>query len=318
MVEHSESAGCPFGERLLRAVLDRRTPAIVGLDPRANELPGVLRHELQNGSHLNTARLYQKFCCEVLDVVGPLVPAVKPQAAFFEELGPPGMAALQEVIRYARHLGLLVILDAKRGDIGSTAKAYARAYLVPDAPFAADALTVNPYLGPQTWQPFIEEGCAAGNGIFVLVKTSNPDSGVFQDACLRQGKAVYQLVAEAVQQSAERTRGPFRYGSVGAVVGATYPQQLAELRQAMPAAWILIPGYGAQGGTAQDVAAGFQEDGTGALVNAARHVLFAYQRSPYREKYGEMDWQRAVENAVRDMIEDLAAGTPARRLRSTP
>ncbi len=309
------AATVPFGERLLQAVARRRSPVVVGLDPRSDRLPARLGGLLSGSWPESTAEAIRIFCCEVLDVVAPLVPAVKPQMAFFEELGPAGYGVLQQIVDYARKLGLLVILDGKRGDIGSTAEAYARAYLGPKALIPADALTVNPYLGPTTWEPFLEEGKSRGGGIFVLVKTSNPDSGTFQDLSINGLKKLYSVVAEAVHRSAERTREGYRYGCVGAVVGATYPEQLAELRKVMPSAWILIPGYGTQGGRAADVAAGFAEDGTGALVTASRSVLFAYEQLPYRERYAEHHWQRAIEQAVLDMTHDLAAHTPAGKLR---
>ncbi len=173
--------------------------------------------------------------------MAPLVPAVKPQAAFFEQLGPPGMTALYDVIQYARAAGLIVILDGKRNDIGSTAEAYAEGYLG-----SADALTVSPYLGEDSLRPFVEVGQRRGAGIFVLVKTSNPGGGQFQDL-MADGRPLYRHVGEFVERLAVETAGRNGYGAVGAVVGATYPQQLAELREAMPHTWFLVPGYGAQG-----------------------------------------------------------------------
>ena len=218
-------------------------------------------------------------------MVAPLVPAVKPQAAFFEELGPPGMQALADVIRYARERGLLVIVDGKRNDIGSTATAYARAYLGADqSAWGGDALTVSPYLGADSIEPFVETGRERRAGIFVLVKTSNPGGGQFQDLVC-DGRPLYRHVAEFVERLAAASAGPSGYGDVGAVVGATWPEQLVELRQAMPHAWLLIPGFGSQGGTARDVQAGFDARGRGAIVNNSRGIIFAHARPEYAGRF---------------------------------
>ncbi len=241
----------PFADRLAAAVQRAGTPALVGLDPRFEQLPIAVARECVEDTPNARAAAYLRFCVEIIDVVAPLVPAVKPQMAFFEELGPPGMAALAGVISYAHERGLIVILDGKRNDIGSTAEAYAAAYLGPAPPSAwgGDALTVSPYLGDDSLTPFVKAATSRGAGIFVLVKTSNPGGGMFQD--LRCGdEPVYRYAARHVEQLAADSRGESGYGAVGAVVGATYPQQLAELRAVMPHAWLLVPGYGSQGGRA--------------------------------------------------------------------
>jgi orotidine-5'-phosphate decarboxylase len=260
------------------------------------------------------ADAFRRFCQGVIDVVAPLVPAVKPQAAFFEQYGPAGMQALAEVMRYARQAGLLVILDGKRNDIGTTAEAYAEAYLSPpdQSAWGSDALTVSPYLGDDSLEPFVATARAAGTGIFVLVKTSNPGGGALQDLeC--GGRRLYRHVGDLVERLAAETAGAAGYGVVGAVVGATYPEQLAELRAAMPHAWFLIPGFGSQGGTAADVAAGFHPQGLGAIVNNSRGIIFAHARKEYAGRFGA-DWQAAVEAATRDMIAALKSETPAGRL----
>jgi orotidine-5'-phosphate decarboxylase len=300
-----------FGDRLAEAVRRRGNGVMVGLDPRLALLPEALQPDA--ASPREVAEAFRRFCCDVIDVVAPLVPIVKPQAAFFEEFGPAGMEALAEVIKYARHNDLLVVLDGKRNDIGSTAEAYARGYLGADSAWQADALTVSPYLGDDSLTPFVDVARTQGAGIFVLVKTSNPGGARWQDVRSEQG-AIYQLVAEHVEALAAETVGDAGLGIVGAVVGATYPTQLAELRAAMPHAWLLVPGFGSQGGTARDVAAAFLETGLGAVVNNSRGILFAYQRSEYRE-IGTRDWQEAVAQATRDMIDQLAAETHAGRLR---
>jgi len=262
-----------------------------------------------------TAAAYRQFCRGVIDVVAPLVPAVKPQAAFFEQLGPAGMDVLAEVIAYAQQKGLLVILDGKRNDIGSTATAYAQGMLGADgqSPWGADAVTVSPYLGDDSLRPFIEVAQKRSAGVFVLVKTSNPGGKMLQDL-VADGRPLYRHVAEYVQRQAAETVGACGYGVVGAVVGATYPAQLAELRAAMPQTLFLVPGFGSQGGTARDVAAAFDVQGRGAVVNNSRGIIFAHAMKPYSERFGAARWQEAVEAATRDMIEQLRAETPAGKL----
>jgi orotidine-5'-phosphate decarboxylase len=283
---------------------------MVGLDPRYESLPAPLREDCRSDDWNGRAEAYTTFCSRVIDVVAPLVPAVKPQAAFFEELGPAGASALAEVIRYARQHDVLVVLDAKRGDIGSTADAYARGYLSANGPWAADALTVNPYLGDDSLEPFVETARTNNAGVFVLVKTSNPGGAQFQDL-LAAHKPLYRHVALHVAKLAALDVGQSGFGATGAVVGATYPDQLVELRELMPQSWLLIPGYGSQGGKARDVAAGFRDDGLGAIVNNSRAIIFAHARHEYRDRFGERRWQEAVEAATRDMIEELRAETAA-------
>jgi orotidine-5'-phosphate decarboxylase len=299
-----------FADRLIAAVRSKGNPVLVGLDPRAENLPpGLIAGE---GAEA-TASGFAKFCAGVIDVVAPLVPAVKPQAAFFEQLGVAGMRALKETIDYAASKGLLVILDGKRNDIGSTAAGYAEAYLGPAgaSPWGCDALTVSPYLGDDSLTPFVNVATARGAGIFVLVKTSNPGGKRFQDI-IADGRPLYRYVADHVESLAAQTAGSGGYGCVGAVVGATYPAQLAELRQAMPHTWFLIPGFGAQGGTAKDCAPAFDTHGLGAIINNSRGLIFAHSRPEYRDRFGSPQWQSAIEAASRDMIEQLRAETSAR------
>ncbi len=306
-----------YADRLDDAIRRKGTPALVGIDPRLDLLPAeVLERAQQAGGDRDqvAAAAFEEFCFRLIDVVAPLVPAVKPQAAFFEQYGPAGVTVLGRVIRQARKAGLLVICDGKRGDIGSTAEAYASAYLAgadPDAaPFAADALTVNPYLGADTLEPFVETAATRGGGLYVLVRTSNPGAGTFQDL-LADGQPVYRHAARMVQELARSSMGDGGYGAIGAVVGATYPRELAELREAMPEVPLLVPGYGSQGAGAGDVAAAFGPDGLGALVNSSRGINFAYRREPFEQEFGEPRWEEAVEAATRQMIADLAESTPA-------
>ncbi len=292
-----------FGDRLANAVQKKKNPVCVGLDPRLEQLPNGIRVE-RITSLENQANAFEKFCCEVIDATHDLVPVVKPQSAFFEELGPFGVMALGRVCKYASSKGLIVIMDAKRNDIGSTATAYAKAYLGTDGQSAwgTDALTVSPYLGSDTLQPFVEQCKAVGAGIFVLVKTSNPGSGFLQDLSI-DSRTISDRVADYVQsQSLMTASTPSGYGCVGAVVGATYPHQLQAMRQRMPNAWILIPGYGAQGGSASDVVQGMDSQGLGAIINSSRGIIFAYENTKYASA---SNWQSAVENATQDMIEAL-------------
>ena len=305
-----------FGDELSSAVRRTATPVVVGLDPRCEQLPAGLA-PADPSDHAQQAQAYEQFCREVVDVVAPLVPAVKPQAAFFEACGPAGMVALCRVMDYARQQGLLVILDGKRNDIGSTAAAYADGYLGRDAQSAwqADALTVSPYLGADGLEPFIEMAEKRGAGLFVLVKTSNPGSGMLQDQQVG-GQPLYRQVAAYVEEQSQATCGERGYGIVGAVAGATYREQLAELRTTMPHTWILAPGFGSQGGTAHDVAPAFDERGLGAIVNNSRGIIFAHLKEEYRQRFGESRWQEAVEAAAREMIAQLRAETPAGKLGS--
>ncbi len=302
----------PFSDRLHAAISRCRNPVLVGLDPRAESMPEGLIAHVERSDASAMAGVYAAFCRGVVDVVAPLVGAVKPQAAFFEQLGPAGMAALAEVIVYAQGKGLLVIFDGKRNDIGSTATAYAEGILGSggQSPWGADALTVSPYLGDDSLRPFIDVAVKRAAGVFVLVKTSNAGSGMLQDLAA-EGKPIYRHVAECVESEAARTAGSCGYGAVGAVVGATYPAQLAELRTHMAHTWFLVPGFGSQGGTAKDVAPAFDANGFGAIINNSRGIIFAHSRKPYSERYGASRWQEAVEAAARDMIDQLRAETAA-------
>lgn len=306
-----------FSDQLDAAIREHRTPVLVGLDPQLELLPEGLAPK-QDGacSYAQSAAAFSLFCRGVIDVVAPLVAVVKPQAAFFEQLGPAGMAALGEVIHYAQSQGLLVILDGKRNDIGSTATAYARGILGRDrSPWGADAITVNPYLGDDSLKPFVDVAVERASGVFVLVKTSNPGGKMFQDLA-SDGRPLYEHVGAYVEQLAQQTAGNCGYGAVGAVVGATYPEQLARLRVQMPHTVFLVPGFGSQGGTARDVAAAFDERGGGAIVNNSRGIIFAHRRAPYADRFGSARWQEAVEAATRDMMEQLRAETPAGELGS--
>jgi len=315
MQSSKRSVSVQFADRLITAIRRVGNPVLVGIDPRPEDLPEGFLDQFP-GDRAGVARALEEFGRAVVDLVAPLVPAVKFQAAFYEAYGPEGVAALHATAHHAKEQGLIVLIDGKRNDIGSTAEAYARAYLgkVPigdrfEAPWQADALTVNPYLGTDGIAPFVKVAARENKGLFVLVRTSNPSAGDFQDL-LSDGKPIYRHVADRLAQWAAPQRGESGYSLVGAVVGATYPQQLTELRAALPGVLFLVPGYGTQGGSARDVAAAFEADGLGAIVNSSRGLTFAYQRPAYRHQFGE-DWRAAIVQAVRDMIDDLAENTPA-------
>ncbi|MDA8743813.1 orotidine-5'-phosphate decarboxylase [Rubripirellula amarantea] len=300
-------ADSTFADSLAQAVQATRSVTCVGLDPRKASLPPAITKDLETsgaGSPDAWAAAYTQFCTEIIDVVAGKVACVKPQVAFFEQLGPAGCIALGEVIRYARSKELLVIVDAKRNDIGSTAEAYADAYMGAASPWGGDSLTVSPYLGEDSLEPFVKVCDERNAGIFVLVKTSNPGGGFLQDRKTGD-ETVYQSVASLVRRLNETRLGKCGYGPVGAVVGATYPDQLAELRAAMPTSWILIPGFGAQGGGADDVKAGFDDSGLGAVVNNSRNIIFAHQRPEFKDHFQDGQWQDAVCAAVDEMNQQL-------------
>ena len=296
-----------FGDRLCDAIQNKQTPLVVGLDPRWDNLPESFKSS-------SPADAFETFCKLIIDVVADKVPAVKPQAAFFEQLGPAGVAALGEVSSYAISKGLLVIMDAKRGDIGSTARAYAKAYLdrSESAPWRCDCLTVNPYLGDDSLTPFCDVADEHGSGVFVLAKTSNPGSKLFQEKVIQGEGKLFELVSDHLQQLAAKNLGQSGYGNVGAVVGATWPEELAALRQRMPNVIFLIPGFGAQGGSAADVAGGLDENGLGGVINSSRGIIFAYERPEFE---AIVDWQDAVSLATDMAIGQIASETSAGKLR---
>ncbi len=277
-----------FSDRVADAVERKRSQLVVGLDPRVDLLPVELRGEAVLGRAAAAAAV-ERFCKGIVDAVAPYAVAVKPQVAFFEALGADGWAALESSCRYASQAGLLVIADAKRGDIGSTARAYAAAFLEPrDAePPLADALTVNPYLGSDSVDPFLAACRRHGAGVFFLVRTSNAGARDIQDAILSDGTPVWRHVAALVREWGEDLVGERGISSAGAVVGATVPRAIGEARRAMPQAIMLLPGVGAQGASPADVARAFTSGPASALVNASRSVIYAFRD-------GSDDWRSAA------------------------
>lgn len=272
---------------LIEKIQERNNPTVAGLDPKLDYVPEEMKAEAfrEYGENFTgAAEAIFQFNKVLIDALCDIVPAVKPQAAYYEMYGLEGLRCMHRTIEYAKKNGMYVILDGKRGDIGATSEAYAKAYLGKTAiggqemaAFDADCLTVNPYLGTDGIKPFTDQCAACGKGIFVLVKTSNQSSGELQDL-KSEGKYIYEHMADLVKQWGQDLIGSHGYSSVGAVVGATYPEQAETLRKQMPNTYFLVPGYGAQGGKASDVAKSFNADGMGAIVNASRSIMCAYQK----------------------------------------
>ncbi|MBM3676696.1 MAG: orotidine-5'-phosphate decarboxylase [Actinobacteria bacterium] len=279
----------PFADRLADAVERKGSQLVVGLDPVVDLLPIELRGESVHGRSLAAAAV-ERFCVGIVDSVAPHVVAIKPQVAFFEALGADGWGALERVCRHCRDAGLLVIADAKRGDIGSTARAYATAFLEPGAAGVplADALTVNPYLGQDSLDPYLAACRRHGAGLFVLVRTSNAGAADIQDAALSDGRPLWRHVADLVRTWGEDIVGECGLSSVGAVVGATVPRFIGDARRAMPQSVILLPGVGAQGATPADVARAFTSGPASAVVNVSRSVIYAYREQE------DADWRSAA------------------------
>ena len=284
----SAVAAMTFGDRVAAVVEAKRSQLLVGLDPRPELLPVELRGDIHR-SRAAAADAVGRFCRGLIDAVAPYVMGVKAQLAYFETLGADGLRAFEEICDYARAANLLVVADAKRGDIGSTARAYADAYLEQreDRPPPVDALTVNPYLGSDSIEPFVAACRRSGNGVFCLVKTSNAGSADIQDAALSDGRMLWQHVAELVAEWGQDLVGDRGLSSVGAVVGATYPRAIGEARKLMPQAILLLPGVGAQGGTPADVARAFTSGPASALVPVSRAVIYAF-------RVDGADWRKAA------------------------
>jgi orotidine-5'-phosphate decarboxylase len=298
---HAATAVAPFADRVAAVVERRRTQLVVGLDPVVDLLPVELRGDAEHDRRA-AAEAVKRFCCGIVDAVAPYAAAVKPQVAFFEALGADGWSALEAVCAYARDADLLVIADAKRGDIGSTSRAYADAFLEPRErePPLADALTVNPYLGEDAVDPFLGSCRRHGAGVFVLVRTSNAGATDLQDAQLADGRPVWQHVADLVRTWGEDLVASCGLSSVGAVVGATYPRAIGEARRAMPQAILLLPGVGAQGATPADVARAFTSGPASGLVNASRSVIYAFRD-------GDADWRSMTSRAAAALAAEIWA-----------
>ena len=299
--------------KLVNKITKTHAPIVVGLDPMLNYVPEHVQKAAfaEYGETLEgAAEAIWQFNKEIIDKTYDLIPAVKPQIAMYEQFGIPGMIAYEKTVSYAQEKDLVVIGDIKRGDIGSTSAAYAVGHLgkvkVGNNTFAGfheDFATVNPYLGSDGVKPFIDVCKEEKKGLFILVKTSNPSSGEFQDQLI-DGKPLYELVGEKVAAWGEEHMGD-DYSYVGAVVGATYPEMGKVLRKVMPKAYILVPGYGAQGGKGKDLVHFFNEDGLGAIVNSSRGIIAAYKQEAYA-KFGAENFGEASRAAVEDMVADIS------------
>ena len=306
-----------FADEVIEAVKNKGNAICVGLDPRLNKIPAVIKKqaisECEGSPFRAAADAIIAFNKGIIDAVADLVPVVKPQIAFYEIYGHEGVRAYEETLKYSKSKGLITIADAKRNDIGTTAEAYAQAFLgevsvfeqedeVVMPVFDADSITLNPYMGWDSIKPFVDEGKRYGKGVFVLLKTSNKSSGDLQDLEMADGKPLYNLVSYLIDSWGADEIGKSGYSLVGAVVGATYPDQAKILRKMMPNTIFLVPGYGAQGGGAADVKPCFNADGLGALVNNSRGIIFAYEEL---EGFGPENYADAARVAVQNMKRDL-------------
>ncbi|MGM5482654.1 MAG: orotidine-5'-phosphate decarboxylase [Nanobdellota archaeon] len=264
-----------IADKLIQAIDEKKNPSVIGLDPRYEKLPQFLKNT-------EKAKAVFEFNKLIIDSIKDIVPAVKPQSAFYEVMGINGIKALFQTIEYAKKQGLLVILDAKKNDIGSTAEAYAKAYLSKGT--GIDFLTITPYLGKDSIQPFIEVSAKNNKGIFVLVKTSNPGSADFQEI-KADDKFAYEYVADMLDNAARQHTGKTGYSGIGAVVGATYPNEASKIRNMLLKSIFLVPGYGKQGGTADDAIECFDKKGYGAIVNSSRGVTFSFRDNPSKQEF---------------------------------
>ncbi|MCR5546339.1 MAG: orotidine-5'-phosphate decarboxylase [Lachnospiraceae bacterium] len=301
-------------QKLIANIKKTNAPIVVGLDPMLSYIPSQILKKAyeEKGENLSgAAEAVWQFNKQIVDATYDLIPAVKPQIAMYEQFGIEGLMAYKKTVDYCHEKGLVVIGDVKRGDIGSTSAAYATAHLgaveiggKKFAGFDEDFATVNPYLGSDGINPFVDVCKECDKGIFVLVKTSNPSSGEFQDQVMTStGKPLYEYVGQMVEKWGESTMEG-DYTNVGAVVGATYPEMGKALREIMPHTYILVPGYGAQGGTGKDLVPFFNKDGLGAIVNSSRGIIAAYKKDEYA-RFGEAAFADASRAAVEDMIKDI-------------
>lgn len=300
--------------RLVEQIQKKNAPIVVGLDPTLNMIPDhIMKAAVKEyGETLEAAgEAVWQFNKGIVDAVYDLVPAVKPQIAMYEQFGIPGLVSFKKTVDYCKEKGLIVIGDIKRGDIGSTSEAYATGHLGKVMVgskacygFNEDFATVNPYLGSDGVKPFIKICREEKKGLFILVKTSNPSSGEFQDQKIGE-KTLYELVGEKVNEWGSDCMGE-KYSYIGAVVGATYPEVGKIMRKVMPKSYILVPGYGAQGGRGKDLAHFFNEDGLGAIINSSRGIIAAYQKEEYA-KFGPLNYADASRQAVIDMRDDIAS-----------
>ena len=300
-------------DRLINKIKETNNPTVMGLDPRFDMIPKCVTDKYEKTLE-GVSKAILEYNKALIDETCDIIPAVKPQIAFYEMFGIPGMEAFKETCKYAKEKGMVVIADIKRGDIGSTAQGYSNAFLgktkigdKEESIFDVDFVTVNPYMGTDCVKPFVEDCKKYDKGIFILVKTSNPSSGELQDLKLENGQEVYMQVANLVEKWGEDLRGEYGYSSIAAVVGATYPEQLEQIRKEAPHTYFLIPGYGAQGGKANDIALGFDKNGLGGLVNASRSLMCAYKSELWKDEFKEEEYAKATRAEALRMKEELKA-----------
>ena len=298
-------------DRLIEKIKQTNNPTVMGLDPRYEMIPKYVTSKYEQNLE-GVGKAIIEFNKSLIDATCDIVPAIKPQIAFYEMYGISGMKAFKETCQYAKEKGMIIIADCKRGDIGSTASGYSNAFLgktsigeKQEAIYDVDFITVNPYIGTDCVKPFIEDCIKYDKGIFVLAKTSNPSSGELQDLKLENGKEIYSQVTDLIEKWGEDLRGKYEYSSIAAVVGATYPEQLEKIRKQAPHTYFLIPGYGAQGGKASDIALGFDQNGLGGIVNASRSLMCAYKSDYLKEKFGEEEYALATREEALRMKEEL-------------
>ncbi len=293
-------------DRLIDKIKETGNPTVMGLDPRFDMLPKAVTDKYPKTLQ-GVSEAIIEYNKALIDNTCDIIPAIKPQIAFYEMFGIPGMVAFEETCKYAKEKGMVVIADIKRGDIGSTAEGYSNAYLgktqiddIEESIFDVDFITVNPYMGSDSVVPFVKDCIKYNKGIFILAKTSNPSSGELQDLKLESGQEVYNKVIELIEKWGEDVRGEYGYSSVAAVVGATYPKQLEGIRELGKHTFFLIPGYGAQGGKVEDILLGFDNNGLGGIVNASRSLMCAFKSPLYKDKYSEEEYYLATrEEAIR-------------------
>lgn len=301
--------GMNFADRICVEIKKKQSHAVIGLDPVIERLPAFIIDEAEQNFGKNdegAAAAFLAFNRFIIDTIEPYIAIVKPQLAYYEVYGAAGIDAYWQTVNYAKQKGLIVIADAKRGDIDSTASAYARSFFGDasnewQTPKKVDSLTINPYLGSDSLEPFVEQAIAKQTGLFILVKTSNPSSGDLQDVVTANG-TIAEQVAQLVHNYALRDIGTSGYSSIGAVVGATYPEEQRLFREAMPSSLFLVPGYGTQGGTGKDITNAFNADGFGALISASRSIIFAYEKDGAQTVE---DVQAAIKNSVKAMNTDI-------------
>jgi len=299
-------------DQLIENTIKTKNPSVVGLDPDIGKIPACYKINAKGSNPFEAvASVIYDFNCDVIDTIKDLVPAVKPQMAFYEKYGSYGVAAFEKTVAYAKSRGLVVVEDAKRNDIGNTAQAYAdghigRAELLDGScspSIDADFLTVTPFLGSESLRPFIDVCVKNNKGIFVLVKTSNTSSGEIQDVVTSGGMTISQSIAQYVSEQADLCMGEYGYSSIGAVVGATYPEEAVSLRKIMPKSYFLVPGYGAQGGSEKDILPCFNTDGLGAIVNSSRGILYTHMSDGKRTKCSRQEYLSSVKTATTQMQE---------------